>query len=174
MPGEILVPYEEQHKSLLAPSSVSLYPAFLRIHSRIYQSPHTEQASKNNEWMGISVSFGLVTDCCVTSYPKAHCLSNKHLSFLMAFFLVVCKFGKKNWMGSCPVDSHRKFSQKEARTAVLWSLSASWRMFAWWLGHMAGKLALPVDRRPQFLSTGFLQWLTTWWPASRRVMIQES
>lgn len=80
--------------SLLAPSSVSPDPApFLRIHGKINQIPHTEEALKNSEWMRISMSFGLVTDCCVANYSKAHCLNNKHLSFLIVS--VVCEFGRK-------------------------------------------------------------------------------
>lgn len=43
--------------------------------------------------MRISVSFGLVTDCCVTNYPEAHHLKNKHLSFLIVS--VVCEFDRK-------------------------------------------------------------------------------
>lgn len=93
MPSKILVPLWGRAWLIVSPGFSFYLGPFLRIHGRINQIPHTVQTFKNNEWMRISVSFGLVTDCCVTNYPKAHHLNNKHLSFLIVS--VVCEFDRK-------------------------------------------------------------------------------
>jgi hypothetical protein len=55
--------------------------------------------------MRISTSFALVIDCCVTDYPKAHCLDKKYLTFLIVS--VVCEFGSKlDGQLSCGISQH--------------------------------------------------------------------
>lgn len=54
---------------------------------------HTQNRQRKTEWVRISASFALVTGCCITSYPKAHCLDKKYLTFLI--MAVVCEFGSK-------------------------------------------------------------------------------
>lgn len=94
MPSKILVPCEEGHELVVNPGfSFYLSRSFSQNPWRNQSDPHTVQTFKNSEWTRISVSFGLVTDCCVTNYPKAHHLNNKHLSFLIVS--VVCEFDRK-------------------------------------------------------------------------------
>lgn len=104
--------------------------------------------------MRISVSFGLVTECCVTNYPEAHHLKNKHLSFLIVS--VVCEFDRK-LVGqlSCGLSQEVESEENQDWSPLksLFGLEGVCRRLA----HRAGKLALPLDREPEFLSKSFLQ-----------------
>lgn len=101
------------------------------------------QTFKNNEWMRISVTFGLITDCCVTNYPKAHHLNNKHLSFLIVS--VVCKFDRKlNRQLSCGLSQEVESEENQdcsSLKSLFWlegvckmACSHSWQIgtACWW------------------------------------------